>query len=79
MEELSAFAAVLNRTMPAGEKALRGVLLDLIEGTADCGFAPFIPLSDEAAADLEEARAELRREEARRRGVADAAAQGRLF
>lgn len=79
MEELSAFAVALNLAQPRGEAALRGLLLDLIEGTRDCSFAPFIALTEEAAADLAEARADLRREDARRRGAVEAAAQGRLF
>lgn len=79
MEELCAFAVALNAALPRGDVALRALLLDLIEGTRDCSFAPFIPLTDEAAADLAEARADLRREDARRRGAVTAAAQGRLF
>lgn len=79
MEELSAFVAVLEMAQPKGERALRRLLADLIEGTRDCSFAPYIPLTDEAATDLDEARADLRREDLRRRGVDDAAAQGRLF
>ena len=79
MAELSAFAVALNAARPRGDAALRAMLLDLIEGTQDCSFAPFIPLTEEAAADLAEARADLRREDARRRGAVTAAAQGRLF
>lgn len=78
-DELAAFAAALNQTRPAGEKALRGLLVALIDGTRDCSFAPFIPLSDEAAADLEEARADLRQAEARRRAALASTAQGHLF
>lgn len=79
LEELTAFAGALNSVLPRGEQELRTLLADLIEGTRDCSFAPYIPLSDEAAADLAEARADLRREEARRRAALDRRAQGHLF
>lgn len=54
--EIATFAAWLSAHPPVGEAALRRALTDLIEGTADCCFAPFIPLSDVAAAELDEAR-----------------------
>lgn len=54
--EIAAMAAWLSAHPPAGEAALRRALTDLIEGTADCCFAPFVPLTDEAAAELDEAR-----------------------
>ncbi|MFV3126102.1 hypothetical protein [Niveispirillum sp. KHB5.9] len=57
--EIAAFAAWLSANPPAGEVALRQALADLIEGTRDCGFAPYVPLSQEAADDLDEARRDL--------------------
>lgn len=76
MEELAAFAAALDQAAPADERALRGLLCDLIEGTSDCSFAPYIPLTDEAAADLATARADRHR---RHRHSEAQFAQGNLF
>ncbi len=67
--EIAAFAAWLSAHPPVGEAALRAALMGLIACTTDCCFAPFVPLTNEDAADMEEARAEItarrREEEAR--------------
>ncbi|MFM2042099.1 MAG: hypothetical protein RLY86_675 [Pseudomonadota bacterium] len=73
--EIAAFAAALSAAMPATDRLLRAALLDLIEATSDCSFAPYIPLSEGEAAELEQ----VRRDSGRRAQEADALfAQGRL-
>lgn len=66
VQEIAAFAAHLSAHPPVGDAELRAALLGLIACTTDCCFAPYLPLTDEAAADLDEARADIaarRREE----------------
>jgi hypothetical protein len=79
--EIAAFAAWLSAHPPGGEAALRAALMGLIACTTDCCFAPFVPLSEEDAADLDEARDEIaarRREEEARRVQMDLFAGGCL-
>lgn len=73
--EIAAFAAELNGAPPPNDRELRGRLLDLVEGTSDCCFAPLIAL-DQAEAD--ELAALLRDADRRTREAAAGAAQGRL-
>lgn len=74
--EIAAFAAWLSAHPPAGPAALRRALVDLIEGTTDCSFAPYVPLTDEAASDLDEASRAI---VARDRREADRLAQMDMF
>lgn len=74
--EIASFCHALNAAPPATERALRAMLLDLIEASADCAFAPLDLILDQEAADAADA---LRRDGDRRaRDFDHMVAQGRL-